>query len=372
MKISKINLKALFSKGLKPKQEAFYNWMDSYWHKDELIDISAVKSLQNALDGKLDNSVQDSILTAFNDAVSSSVSGIKGEAFPNSFPTAYDPANYPNGLYEKWDVNTIGTYINFKDASSPTPQPIQVTIDDLKNNFVQILMTNGVAKKSLKPISDNFSVIPFSNIIKFEFQKSISKITLSSDLNYSYNGLNAILNSIQVHEIIPNGYSINFSSSFATHIQSDIDYTKPISVLFTKPISANLKPLAIVINMSEVDPEIPLPKYKVNVAGGAEINTWFEWFQFPNRTIATDDCVFNVGYFDYQGNKYVGCNFTKVGTGATGRWANFAILEAEWQPNTIYEINNTSVIGARFKTTSIKPTKLITGNTSNFTLLEIL
>ncbi|GAA4156557.1 hypothetical protein GCM10022217_15670 [Chryseobacterium ginsenosidimutans] len=145
MKISKINLRALFAKGLKPTQEAFYNWMDSYWHKDDLIDISAVKTLQNTLDNKLDLSVQNTLLSAFEDAVSTVVSGIKGEAFPASSPTPYDPGTYPNGLYEKWDVKTAGTYIHFIDASS---NPIEVTSAELVSNLVQFSVSNGVAKKN--------------------------------------------------------------------------------------------------------------------------------------------------------------------------------------------------------------------------------
>ncbi|MDM1557046.1 hypothetical protein HX126_21050 [Chryseobacterium indologenes] len=68
-KISKLNLRQLFAKGMKPAQEAFYNLFDSYWHKDDQIDITAVKDLQLSLDNKLDNAAKDSLLGAFNDAL---------------------------------------------------------------------------------------------------------------------------------------------------------------------------------------------------------------------------------------------------------------------------------------------------------------
>lgn len=49
MKVSKSQLYNWFLNGLKPVQEHFWNWMDSFWHKDEEIDSSAVQHLDNAL-----------------------------------------------------------------------------------------------------------------------------------------------------------------------------------------------------------------------------------------------------------------------------------------------------------------------------------
>ncbi|AYZ12877.1 hypothetical protein EGY05_13505 [Chryseobacterium arthrosphaerae] len=72
-KISKINLRQLFAKGLKPAQEAFYNFFDSYWHKDDLIDISAVKSLQSTLDQKLDSGAESTLIQAFENALGTAV-----------------------------------------------------------------------------------------------------------------------------------------------------------------------------------------------------------------------------------------------------------------------------------------------------------
>ncbi|AKK73768.1 hypothetical protein OK18_15180 [Chryseobacterium gallinarum] len=93
-KISKINLRQLFAKGLKPAQEAFYNMFDSYWHKDELIDISAVKSLQNTLDNKLDLSVQETLLKAFDNVVAQVETDFKGVLSPT------DPEPTDNGSYK--------------------------------------------------------------------------------------------------------------------------------------------------------------------------------------------------------------------------------------------------------------------------------
>jgi hypothetical protein len=42
-------LKNWFKRGLKPLQQHFFDWMDSYWHKDESIPISQIIDLQEIL-----------------------------------------------------------------------------------------------------------------------------------------------------------------------------------------------------------------------------------------------------------------------------------------------------------------------------------
>ena len=50
MAIQNINtLKSWFKRGFKPLQQQFYDWMDSYWHKDEKLPISSVNGLENIL-----------------------------------------------------------------------------------------------------------------------------------------------------------------------------------------------------------------------------------------------------------------------------------------------------------------------------------
>jgi hypothetical protein len=47
-------IKNWFKTGLKPTQEQFWNWMDSYWHKDELIPQENIQGLSTTLSGKAD------------------------------------------------------------------------------------------------------------------------------------------------------------------------------------------------------------------------------------------------------------------------------------------------------------------------------
>ncbi len=50
--MAKVNLSTLknwFKNGNKPLQEHFWNWLDSFWHKDEKIPLDAIKGLNNLL-----------------------------------------------------------------------------------------------------------------------------------------------------------------------------------------------------------------------------------------------------------------------------------------------------------------------------------
>jgi hypothetical protein len=50
MAIQNINtLKSWFKRGFKPLQQQFYDWMDSYWHKDEKLPITSVNGLETIL-----------------------------------------------------------------------------------------------------------------------------------------------------------------------------------------------------------------------------------------------------------------------------------------------------------------------------------
>lgn len=53
----KITLKNWYRTGLKPLQEQFWAWMDSYWHKDEKIPITAIEHIEEILDAKADAEV---------------------------------------------------------------------------------------------------------------------------------------------------------------------------------------------------------------------------------------------------------------------------------------------------------------------------
>ena len=47
-------IKQWFKTGLKPTQDQFWNWIDSFWHKDELIPQDKIQDLSTTLSGKAD------------------------------------------------------------------------------------------------------------------------------------------------------------------------------------------------------------------------------------------------------------------------------------------------------------------------------
>lgn len=118
------------------------------------------------------------------------VSDSKGEATPTSSPTAWAPGD--PYLFEKWDVKTDGTYTNFKDGSTPTPQPIVVTAADLQNSFIQIWVTNGVSQKVPKalpvvPVIDGFTSNSTTDASSAKNSKVLNDIITSNFVpKYSY------------------------------------------------------------------------------------------------------------------------------------------------------------------------------------------
>lgn len=264
---------------------------------------------------------------------------------------------------QKWFFANPGTYTNQGN----------LTFVANKLNILSYDGTNWQKFEVDMPTDQGMIEIPFSTYVKFENNKSVSKTTLSGPANFSYVSTNAKPNAIEIKEIIPNGYAISFNPIFTTKIQSDIDYTKPITILFHRPITAALKPLAIVLNTSEVDDTVPLPKFKVNSAGASSalINTWFASFEFPNHTVTANDCVYNIGIFNYQGVNYITGNFTTVGAGANGRWANFSLAESDWQAGKVLEPDGVSVFGVKVVLGNTKPTNLVQANTADYTLVQI-
>lgn len=66
MAIQNINtLKNWFKRGFKPLQQQFYDWMDSYWHKDEQLPISSVNGLENILNSLPSQESISALLASF-------------------------------------------------------------------------------------------------------------------------------------------------------------------------------------------------------------------------------------------------------------------------------------------------------------------
>ncbi len=51
---SRSTIKNWFKTGLKPTQEQFWDWLDSFWHKNDELDASDINGMQTLLDQKID------------------------------------------------------------------------------------------------------------------------------------------------------------------------------------------------------------------------------------------------------------------------------------------------------------------------------
>lgn len=112
---------------------------------DDINDTKADKSvMQNYVDDlyQKDKELNDKIDKA-------SVSGIKGQATPATKPTEYNPIQYPNGLFEKYEVYSAGTYMYFIKSDGT---PIVVLPSHLDKKLVYINVTNGVSKLIVIPV----------------------------------------------------------------------------------------------------------------------------------------------------------------------------------------------------------------------------
>ena len=66
MAIQNINtLKSWFKRGFKPLQQQFYDWMESYWHKDEPLPMSSISGLENILNTLPTQDLINSLLALF-------------------------------------------------------------------------------------------------------------------------------------------------------------------------------------------------------------------------------------------------------------------------------------------------------------------
>lgn len=62
-------LKNWFKRGLKPLQQQFWDWLDSYWHKDETIPIDKIDGLATILNNIPSQETIDELLDLISDNV---------------------------------------------------------------------------------------------------------------------------------------------------------------------------------------------------------------------------------------------------------------------------------------------------------------
>lgn len=285
------------------------------------------------------------------------------------------PAVGKVGKYELSDIGTYSNLVPIIKAGETVPSNVPIITESNFQNSVYWDGTNFTQLRVNLGEVDSFKEIVFTQTVKLDSLKTASKMILSANLNYSYNPAGALSNAVRVDNIICNGKTISFSDDFTVNIQPDIDYSKPISVLFQKPLMDNLKIFVIVINISEIDDAAPIvaKRYKVKSPAGDTINSWFEYFEFENHIVVANDVIFNAGVYDEGGIIYNLANFKLLTDSDVNRFAYFVIPDTVWQPNTVFTagVGGVNGSGVKVKTTSVKPSSFVAGNTGEFTLVEI-
>jgi hypothetical protein len=81
MATAKQTLKNWFKNGLKPIQEQFWAWLDSFWHKDEKIPLDTIEDIDDILKNKADKETINEIIARIN--------GIINDSLPSSTTNTY-------------------------------------------------------------------------------------------------------------------------------------------------------------------------------------------------------------------------------------------------------------------------------------------
>ena len=154
MKKTKQQLQPLYANFERPNEQAFYDWMDSYWHKDELIPIESIQNLQSKLD-ELGNKNFDDVYVKKDD------------------PRLTDSRNAK-------DVHTWA-----KQSEKPTYQwsEIQNTPQFLTKQQIESLLLNKVDVQSGKQLSTNDYTNDEKTKNESNYQKQIIQFVVVGDKN---------------------------------------------------------------------------------------------------------------------------------------------------------------------------------------------
>lgn len=177
----KKTLKKWFSNFMKPAQEHFYAWLDSFWHKDEKIPMSSIDGLERIVEGtasagQLLNHLNDTNAhrTLFDQKVDKvEGKGLSANDFTNDYKQKLDTLQstdtsglLPKGGYEgtgkelkdaidslQTKMGQVETTLSVDDTDFDTLQEIATQVKSNKN--LQTLLTKKVDKEDGKGLSTN-------------------------------------------------------------------------------------------------------------------------------------------------------------------------------------------------------------------------
>lgn len=177
---TKEELKLLFENGDTPTQEDFWEWQNSYWHKDEKIEMTKIAGLENGLPRFND------FYAGIDEAGNASFAHLQIKKIFIQAGTLYIPERFAFNMYmsEVYLVDSI----------------ISIGIDAFSNNVIK----NITLPKQLKTISERaFMVNNLSSVVIPDGVKEIK------DSAFEYNQITSLYIPPTVSKIYPKAFSHN-------------------------------------------------------------------------------------------------------------------------------------------------------------------
>ena len=257
-------LKKWFSNFRKPKQEHFWAWLDSFWHKEEKIPMDSIEGLENAIQGTASAEQLRSHLTdsqAHKELFEKKVDKEDGKGLSsNDFTNAY---KQQLDLLEDYDIelDESTTELKFKKGNNVVRRISLMFLDDEGTKLVYNKASKNLELRDKKdnlltsiPVSHFVSNIPTNIVVQNGRIKLMAGDEVIDENAISYNDL-------------ADKPSLNFAPSNHRHNWDDID---------GKP-----DPLLSKMNHSEygevLDTSRPIKTGEVFIENGdSKVNMWAE------------------------------------------------------------------------------------------------
>lgn len=134
-KVTRDQLKTWFRKGLYPLESQFHAWIDSYWHKDDTLPVTAVDNLATLLNGKADAVLLDSKQDKIDAALETESKSIVGAINELSGKTG--------------EVSEAGG-IRYVNEDVPDIQNVQAALDDIYGKIAGIGTCEAIAEEDIQ------------------------------------------------------------------------------------------------------------------------------------------------------------------------------------------------------------------------------
>jgi hypothetical protein len=162
MATDKNTLKNWFRTGLKPNQAQFWAWIDSFWHKDEKIPISAIDDIEDILDAKADA-----------EAFSNHING------NNPHPTLF------NAKEDKSQKGTAGGYVPLNEFTKIASQYLNIVNDLVTGGTTDLASAETV--KTLKTQIDAINLLLTSDNVNLDNVQEL--VDVIENVQASFNDL---------------------------------------------------------------------------------------------------------------------------------------------------------------------------------------